>query len=132
MVDLDAFKAYNDNYGHQAGDRALQQVAAVLTSSLRRQSDLVGRYGGEEFIVAMSQENEQEVRFVAERIRSGVEALRILHHLSPAGSVLTVSVGFFSAKVTEDKPLDLFIQQADQALYQAKAECGNLAREYSG
>lgn len=130
MVDLDAFKAYNDAYGHQAGDRALQQVAAVLQASVRRRSDLVGRYGGEEFIIAMPQEEAQEASVVAERIRSGVEALSILHRLSPTTNVLTVSVGFYSTIPGGERPLELIIRQADRALYQAKAAKGNLALEY--
>lgn len=125
MVDIDSFKAFNDSYGHQSGDQCLRSVAQVIDGSVRRRTDVVGRYGGEEFIVAMAQEEETEAMLVAQRIREGVESLGIPHKLSPAGDLVTVSVGFYTAVPKPGESADRFIYQADMALYQAKHGLGN-------
>ncbi len=111
MVDVDHFKAYNDQYGHQAGDQALQAVASAIRSQARSY-DHVARYGGEEFAVILPHTQVADTRGVAERIRRAVQALQGLHR------PVTVSVGAAMAAAKTD-PADL-VHRADQALYQAK------------
>lgn len=111
MVDVDHFKAYNDKYGHQAGDQALQAVAAAIAVQAHPY-DHVARYGGEEFAVILPDTQVADTRAVAERIRLAVQALQGLHR------PLSVSVGAAMAKAKSD-PVDL-VSRADQALYLAK------------
>lgn len=111
MVDVDHFKAYNDQYGHLAGDQALQAVAAAIKSQARAY-DHVARYGGEEFAVILPDTQVADTRAVAERIRLAVQNLQGLHR------PVTVSVGAAMAEAKTD-PVDL-VSRADQALYQAK------------
>ena len=111
MADVDHFKAYNDQYGHVAGDQALQAVAKAIESEARAY-DHVARYGGEEFVVVLPDTQLADVRIVAERIRLAVSAL--MHLQSP----ITISLGIAMANA-EGSPTEL-IHRADQALYQAK------------
>lgn len=111
MVDVDHFKAYNDQYGHQAGDQALQAVAKAIQSEARVY-DHVARYGGEEFAVILPTTLVADARAVAERIRLGVQGLKGLHR------PVTVSVGI-AMSATQSTPAEL-VNRADQALYQAK------------
>lgn len=111
MVDVDHFKAYNDQYGHQAGDVALQAVAGAIKSQARAY-DHVARYGGEEFSVVLPDTQIADMRAVAERIRLAVQALTGLHR------PLTVSVG--GAMADPNTSPAALVERADQALYQAK------------
>lgn len=120
MIDVDFFKLFNDTYGHQAGDECLQKVARQLKSRCRRPSDLVARYGGEEFIVVLSEIDLEGALVVAEKLRAGVEGLKIPHKKSEVKKILTISLGCASIiPTTKDKPADLF-KTADQALYKSK------------
>jgi diguanylate cyclase (GGDEF)-like protein len=118
MVDIDHFKDYNDHFGHVAGDRCLRRVAALLQQHVRG-ADLAARYGGEEFVVVMPGADLDAARSVAERLRTGVAAMREPHPVTPEG-VVTVSVGVAATipRVT-DRPGQL-VTQADAALYRAK------------
>ncbi len=111
MVDVDHFKAYNDQYGHQAGDKALQAVAKAIQAQARAY-DHVARYGGEEFAVVLPDTHIADMRAVAERIRLAVQALTGLHR------PLTVSVG--GAMADPNTSTAALVERADQALYQAK------------
>jgi diguanylate cyclase (GGDEF)-like protein len=117
MVDLDAFKAYNDALGHQAGDRVLRQVATSIRQAVRT-VDRVYRYGGEELLVLMDEGDTEAAHLAGERIVAAVRALRIVHPGSPGG-FLTVSVG---AAATDGRSMGAWevIGQADRALYVAK------------
>ena len=119
LVDIDAFKAFNDCYGHQIGDDALRRVAAMLRASLRFTSDRIARLGGEEFIVVLPQTALEDAHIMAERMRTSVSALRIPHVKSPTGSVVTVSLGvsYSDGSTTAEAP----IAEADKALYRAKS-----------
>ncbi|MDJ0591344.1 MAG: EAL domain-containing protein [Pleurocapsa sp. MO_226.B13] len=120
MCDVDCFKIYNDIYGHQQGDRCLQQVAKAISSALRRPGDLLARYGGEEFVVILPQTPQSGAVKVAETIRNAVKSLKIPHHNSLVDSVVTVSLGVASTiPNTVDNP-QLLIEAADLALYQSK------------
>ncbi len=113
FVDVDHFKALNDNEGHAAGDAALAEFAGCLRAGVRPQ-DLVGRYGGDEFLVGVVEGGALAAARVAERIRASVEA-RFKNRLHP----LTASIGVAEAHPSE--PLAALIQRADGAMYQAKS-----------
>ena len=118
MIDIDYFKAYNDCYGHPAGDQCLRRVAAVLNETVRV-TDLVARYGGEEFLIVMPGASLADARNIAERVRRGVIELCEPHAASPLGCV-TISVGVACSRQCEDaSPLRL-IELADEGLYLAK------------
>jgi len=120
MIDIDFFKAYNDSYGHQAGDEALKAVAGVLSGAARRPLDFVARYGGEEFLVVLYDTTRQYAADMAQQTLDGVRQLRIPHSRSSAGSVLTVSIGVAYVKPVAGRSVEGFLQLADEALYAAK------------
>jgi diguanylate cyclase (GGDEF)-like protein len=124
MIDVDNFKDYNDRYGHLVGDRVLIAVAQVLKESVRT-VDLVSRYGGEEFSVLLLKTPRSGARIVAERIRQKVEEQKIL--VSQQATHVTVSIGIAELNPSF-KEVEKFIDSADQALYQAKAEGKNCIR----
>lgn len=120
MLDLDYFKKYNDTYGHIKGDEALISVATALRDMLKRGSDLVARWGGEEFACILPNTNEEGALILGEELRKGIEALKIPHQASGLSPWMTVSVGVATAVPgPEDKYLSL-VDAADKALYQAK------------
>lgn len=120
MLDLDFFKKYNDTYGHIKGDEALIAVAAALRDLLKRGSDLVARWGGEEFACILPNTNEEGAMILAEELRKGIEALQIPHKASGLSPWMTVSVGAATmVPGPEDKAISL-VDAADKALYQAK------------
>ncbi|NRA34986.1 MAG: diguanylate cyclase [Polyangiaceae bacterium] len=116
MCDVDAFKAYNDHYGHILGDRALRRVAQTIAGEVRA-SDSLYRYGGEEFLAVLAEQDELSARRVAERIVAAVAALGEEHRISPYG-VVTVSAGV-AAHVIGTDPWDT-VASADSALFAAK------------
>jgi diguanylate cyclase (GGDEF)-like protein len=118
MVDVDHFKAFNDDAGHQAGDRCLEAVAAALRINVRLGLDTVARYGGEEFVAILPNAELDEAEMIAERVRRAVESLKIPHPRA-AFALLTVSVGVASVEVAGSAP-DSLLRAADQALYRAK------------
>lgn len=120
MADIDAFKAFNDAYGHQAGDACLRAVASALAGSMHRRSDLVARYGGEEFAAVLLDTDEAGAITVAEAMRRAVADLAIPHTESGVRPVVTISVGV-AAVVPSARlaPADL-VAAADAALYAAK------------
>lgn len=130
VIDIDHFKAYNDYYGHPQGDACLRQVAAAMQAN-SRDSDLVVRFGGEEFLVLMTNAPPEAAKNAAERIRRGVEALDIPNHGVSANSVVTVSVGVAVLRPAVGfTPADLLLK-ADVALYEAKRQGRNRIREAS-
>jgi diguanylate cyclase (GGDEF)-like protein len=116
MIDVDHFKVINDSHGHQAGDRALVQLSRTIEGSLR-ESDLLGRLGGEEFGVVLPEQDREEAVRVAERIRAAVAALAL--DLETGAWPMTVSLGVATMRGQSTDIEDL-LQRADQALYQAK------------
>ena len=120
MCDVDCFKIYNDTYGHQQGDRCLQQVAKAISSVLKRPADLLARYGGEEFVVILPHTPQAGAANVAEAIRRAVKDLEIPHHNSLVDSVVTLSLGVASTTPAAKDNTQLLIEAADLALYQAK------------
>ncbi len=120
MVDVDHFKAFNDIYGHQAGDQCLRRVARELEVLARRPLDLAARYGGEEFAVLLYGTNLSDALDLAEACRRGVERLQIPHSGSVDWSVATISIGVASVTPQVDTDVSLLINLADKALYRAK------------
>jgi diguanylate cyclase (GGDEF)-like protein len=117
MVDVDQFKAFNDHYGHPAGDECLRVVAHALRGSLREATDAVCRYGGEEFALLFPSATAEEARKAADRARAAVEGMAHPHARSPRG-VVTVSIGVASMS-DGDGPTEL-TARADAGLYMAK------------
>jgi diguanylate cyclase (GGDEF)-like protein len=123
VCDIDQFKAYNDNYGHQQGDMCLQQVAACLKQNLSRNIDWIARYGGEEFVVVLPDTDLKGAVHVAERLIKAVKNLGIVHEYSSVNKVVTLSIGAASS-VNADNARKLF-ELADQNLYRAKQQGRN-------
>ncbi|CAD6520399.1 hypothetical protein LMG27952_01300 [Paraburkholderia hiiakae] len=124
FVDIDRFKAYNDKYGHQAGDDALAAVARCIGENIRRPADTAARYGGEEFIVVLPDTLLEGACAIAEKIRHAISELAIEHSDSEYGRV-TASIGSASWSPEHDVDVTQIIKAADQALYDAKARGRN-------
>ena len=122
MCDVDNFKSYNDLYGHQQGDLALQAVAAALQQALTRRSDIAARFGGEEFAVLLFNVDQAGAEAIAARILENIRALKIEHQHSPVADHLTASIGLAMLTPGMETP-EALLTAADQALYRAKA-CG--------
>lgn len=117
MIDIDDFKKINDEHGHLAGDKVLQEVAEVLMQSIRK-VDILGRYGGDEFLVILPETDTQMSRTVAERIQRNIRRHSFRVKESPVG--VTVSIGLFSFSESQKITIETFIDQTDQVLLQAK------------
>lgn len=125
MIDVDKFKAYNDHYGHLAGDECLKKVAKVMQQTLRRAGELAARYGGEEFVILLPGHDVNSALAEAQRIRSAVEALSLPHKASDTAQVVTVSLGVASRMPQRAEDPYGLVQQADEALYLAKHQGRN-------
>ena len=120
LLDIDAFKQFNDRYGHPAGDRALRSVARVTGAAMRRPGDLAARYGGEELLLLMPETDVEAAQALAESVREAVLALNIAHEASSVTPLLTVSIGGATLDIEGDEqPSDLF-EATDAQLYRAK------------
>ncbi len=120
MVDIDHFKAYNDAYGHQAGDDCLRRVAGILRSAIQRPADIVARYGGEEFALVLPNTNVEGAETIAEKIRVLIARAQIPHKGSLVSKWITLSMGIAALYPHPLKAPDDLVKLADQALYQAK------------
>jgi len=121
IADVDHFKAYNDTYGHHAGDHALQTVAGLLEERARRPLDMAVRLGGEEFALLLYGSDQAVALQLAEDLRAELERLGVEHRGSTSASVLTLSIGVATLQPADDLPLTQLYEQADRALYLAKA-----------
>ncbi|HEY1016430.1 MAG TPA: diguanylate cyclase [Herpetosiphonaceae bacterium] len=121
MIDVDHFKAYNDHYGHLAGDECLRKVARALASVAQRPGDLVARYGGEEFVAVLPETDLAGARHLAEEVRAAIEGLCIEHRGSRSAEGVTVSVGASACHPADGLRLEYLLSFADDALYQSKA-----------
>ncbi|MEM9806288.1 MAG: PleD family two-component system response regulator [Cyanobacteria bacterium P01_D01_bin.56] len=121
LLDIDCFKAYNDNYGHLGGDQCLRQVASAIKDAARRPADVVARYGGEEFAMILPNTDLDGVICVAETVQENLHLAAIPHATSLVGSTVSASIGL-TAMIpnTSDSPQTL-IDWADKALYDAKS-----------
>jgi diguanylate cyclase (GGDEF)-like protein len=120
LCDVDFFKAFNDHYGHQAGDECLKQVATALRSCCRRPADMVARYGGEEFALVLPDTDPTGAARVAEAARAAVSRLRIPHAHSPASPHVSISGGISVLLGDRDATAAQLIAAADRTLYEAK------------
>src|SRR5262249_24823927 len=120
LCDVDFFKAYNDHYGHQAGDECLRQVARVLQGACRRPADLAARYGGEEFALVLPETGVGGAVQVGEAVRTAILELQVPHEHSGIARHVTLSVGIAGVLPGMDTDAERLIATADQALYQAK------------
>lgn len=131
MVDIDAFKKYNDGYGHQAGDACLEKVASCIADSFKRSADSVARYGGEEFVVILPDTEAEQAAQLAGALCRNVQELGIKHDYSEAAPEITLSIGVATCKPTADQSPEVLVGWADEALYEAKESGRNGYRVYS-
>jgi diguanylate cyclase (GGDEF)-like protein len=127
MLDLDHFKAINDNYGHNTGDVALRQVAQILTQELRK-TDFLGRLGGEEFAIVLPDTTETEARNISQRLRQQVEQQARVVDGKALG--LTISIGAVYSSHFSAGQFERLLKQADDALYDAKRSGRNTVTFY--
>jgi len=125
LFDIDHFKKVNDAHGHIIGDRVLQVLTNLVTKTTRA-TDLVCRYGGEEFIVLMPEANREEGLAMAERLRQEISRMTVVTEVGDLS--LTVSLGVAALGTEEDENLEGLISRADRAMYQAKAAGRNTVR----
>jgi diguanylate cyclase (GGDEF)-like protein len=132
MMDLDFFKLFNDNYGHQKGDDCLIQVANAIRASIRESMDFPARFGGEEFILLISNTdtNVDKAYEIAERIRKEIQNLDIRHIRDIPQHVVSCSFGIASCIPDKHMNYQDLINMADQALYKAKRNGRNRIEIY--
>jgi diguanylate cyclase (GGDEF)-like protein len=131
MLDVDTFKRYNDNLGHQAGDECLRRVAAAM-SRAARSTDVCARYGGEEFALLLPGADAATAQAVAARVHAEVAREQLPHPASPVSTFVTVSLGVSSMTPPPDHDVEsnVLVRQTDAALYEAKAAGRNRTRLY--
>ncbi|HYD34020.1 MAG TPA: GGDEF domain-containing protein [Methylophilaceae bacterium] len=120
LLDIDHFKRYNDNYGHQAGDDCLRQVANALNGCVKRAGDLITRYGGEEFAIVLFHTPMTDAKTMGETLRAAVADLELKHEYSPSG-IVTISLGGTTIIPSQEGKIGELVRAADEALYRAKA-----------
>ena len=120
FIDVDCFKLYNDNYGHQKGDQCLRLLANILQTLKRRPGDIVARYGGEEFVVLLPGMRGEGALEFAEKIRKKVSGLKLAHLASTVSHYVTVSIGVSNIVPQPGMDARILVERADQALYRAK------------
>lgn len=128
VCDVDFFKAYNDNFGHLAGDDCLKKIATILRKNVTRETDLVARFGGEEFVIILANTNLQGALSCANRIQQTLAADRIPHCKPDNNSYVSLSIGVISEIPELSKPFAEVFEQADNLLYLAKTEGRNQIR----
>lgn len=131
MCDIDYFKAYNDTYGHDSGDKCLRQVAQTIKKSLVRPGDFCARYGGEEFVIILTDTSHNGAMYVAEKIRLNILELKIVHEKSLPLQFVSLSLG---VATSTDQPLsshEELLKNADTALYLAKKNGRNRVESFT-
>lgn len=126
IIDIDYFKKINDNFGHQAGDDCIRQVAAILSANVNESFDFVARYGGDEFAVLLTNKSREKAAELAEQLRKRVELMSDPFSRSFVLRHITISLGVCSVIPTDAVGINEFIRIADNALYQAKKNRNNL------
>lgn len=126
MIDIDYFKTYNDNYGHQKGDETLKAVVSALKEGINRPADLLARYGGEEFVIVLPDTAMSGAMQLAKTLMHHVKMLALPHAHSEVSDQVTISVGISCCEPTlRHNTVESLIEAADQALYEAKAKGRN-------
>jgi diguanylate cyclase (GGDEF)-like protein len=132
LADIDFFKNYNDAFGHPEGDKCLMRVANCLQQSFRRASDIVSRYGGEEFLVVFEAENEGDC-LLADKARERLQAMKIPSARTDVSPYVSISIGVCLVRPTANTPTSEVLRTADEALYESKHSGRNrtTVREYA-
>ena len=120
IIDIDYFKEFNDCYGHMAGDKCLVTFAQAIKSLFKRSGDLTVRYGGEEFVIVLPETEREDAIKMADLVLKTIEDLNIPHESSLVSPRVTISIGVSSIVPSFDDSIELLLQTADKALYQAK------------
>jgi len=131
LIDVDHFKPYNDRYGHQAGDECLTRIAAALTTTTSRPTDLLARFGGEEFALVLGGTDLKGASIIAREAGAIVRGLRIPHAGSTTSEFVTVSIGVAAIAASGAVSSSDLIGAADAALYRAKAAGRNSVQEWA-
>lgn len=121
LIDIDYFKQYNDQYGHQAGDDCLKNIASALSLAVQRPTDVVARYGGEEFVLLLPDTDAAGALAVAQKLQQTVATLAIPHEASRIAGTVTMSIGVCTLTPGRGQFSQRLVAAADQALYRAKA-----------
>ena len=129
ILDIDYFKQYNDQHGHQKGDDCLKTVAEELSKISQRSSDLIARYGGDELVILLPETSDREAINLAKKCLGAISNKKIPHGLSIVSDVLTASIGVSTCIPAVDTQPTLLLEAADRLLYQAK-ENGRNRVEY--
>ncbi len=124
LCDIDFFKAYNDSYGHIAGDEVLKKTAGAIAGNLRK-GDSAYRYGGEEFLVILPEQSVRSAAAAAERLRRNVEGMRMPHASRERPEIITISIGLAELRPGDEKSAEDLLKEADEALYEAKEDGRN-------
>jgi diguanylate cyclase (GGDEF)-like protein/PAS domain S-box-containing protein len=124
MIDLDHFKAYNDRYGHPAGDECLRAVAKILAAEAQRPTDLAARYGGEEFVMLLPDTDAAGCARIGEKIRRALRAAALRHESNMPSQRVTASIGASACRPSIEPSLEVtvLVEAADRALYAAKGD----------
>ncbi|PMC38661.1 hypothetical protein CJ195_09420 [Bacillus sp. UMB0899] len=126
MIDIDAFKLFNDNYGHLEGDKIIKSVAQMIQNHVIDSSfSISARFGGEEFVIAVFDRNDLEIDKLAEDIRIAIYAAEIPHEYSPVTNHVTISVGIATDYVKNENDIPQLLEHADHALYRSKSNGKN-------
>jgi len=120
MIDIDFFKKYNDTYGHEMGDKCLQEVSNALNKSITREEDFLARYGGEEFVVVLPNTDESGAALIAEKLLKNVIDCKIINKNNDASPYVTISIGGTTGAVKYSHNESDYIKPADTALYRSK------------
>lgn len=125
MIDVDKFKEYNDNYGHLAGDSVLIKIANTIKDTLKRTTDYIARYGGDEFIVILPMTSCEGAISISEKIIKNIRSLKIEHKYTDVSDIVTLTLGVATMIPSKDNRVEELIHQADEALYIAKSKGRN-------
>ena len=120
MLDLDDFKKYNDSFGHQQGDEAIKEQARIMKQVFKRETDILGRYGGEEFIVVLSDISKEQVEKHSQAILDKWNDTKLKHADEAKHPFMSCSIGVAYASKVGEISIDWLIDEADKALYEAK------------
>ncbi|MDB1125913.1 GGDEF domain-containing protein [Vibrio algarum] len=131
MCDVDYFKKYNDEYGHQLGDLCLKRVAASINNTCNRPEHFVARYGGEEFVIILPNTSAKMALDIAEKMRLSIEGLKVPHRTSSINAFVTISMGVATMTDKEEIPTETLISYSDRALYKAKRNNRNCVLHYN-
>ncbi|HEB56268.1 MAG TPA: diguanylate cyclase [Gammaproteobacteria bacterium] len=120
IIDIDYFKNYNDNYGHEKGDEVLKQVARALVDSVKRPQDSISRFGGEEFVLLLPEIDMRGFRHVLQNVKDNINKLNIIHEKSVVSNKLTVTIGGVLGIPSQENSQQHFFAEADKNLYHGK------------